>query len=97
MKGKFWRKALAAALALLIVSGGVPVKPFTDILSPVAITASATVTSVKEGADILDENKKLIYAPEEIHPFDEGNIPTTLILWVNWDGEVLEIDENALI
>lgn len=41
MKGKFWRKALAAALALLIVSGGVPVKPFTDILSPAAITAEA--------------------------------------------------------
>ena len=41
MKGKFWRKALAAALALLIVSGGVPVKPFTAIFSPVAITAEA--------------------------------------------------------
>jgi uncharacterized repeat protein (TIGR02543 family) len=41
MKGKFWRKALAAALALLIVSGGVPVKPFTEIFRPVAITADA--------------------------------------------------------
>ena len=41
MKGQFWRKALAAALALLIVSGGVPVKPFTEIFRPAAITAEA--------------------------------------------------------
>ena len=42
MKGKLWKKALAACLALLLVSGGVPIQPFTDIFSPVAITASAT-------------------------------------------------------
>ena len=54
MKGKFWRKALAAALALLIVSGGVPVKPFTDIFSPVAITASAE--GEIEGVTYIDEN-----------------------------------------
>lgn len=41
MKNHFWRKTAAGLLALLIVSGGVPVQPFTDIFSPVAITASA--------------------------------------------------------
>ena len=41
MKNHFWRKNAAGLLALLIVSGGVPVQPFTDIFSPVAITASA--------------------------------------------------------
>lgn len=41
MKGKFWRKALAAALALLIVSGGVPMQPFTQIPESTVITANA--------------------------------------------------------
>ena len=41
MNGMFWKKSLAAAMALLIVSGGVPIKPMSDIFSPVAITAEA--------------------------------------------------------
>ena len=44
MKGKFWRKALAAALALLIVSGSVPIQPFSRVLDEVAITANAAET-----------------------------------------------------
>ena len=45
MKGKFWRKALAAALALLIVSGSVPIKPISDIFGDMAITANAETTT----------------------------------------------------
>ena len=46
MNGMFWKKSLAAAMALLIVSGGVPIKPMSDIFSPVAITAEAVGESV---------------------------------------------------
>ena len=41
MKGRFWKKALAACLALLIVSGGVPVQPFSRVFERTAITANA--------------------------------------------------------
>jgi len=41
MKGRFWRKALAAVLALLVVSGNVPIRPAADLFGGVAITASA--------------------------------------------------------
>ena len=41
MKGKVLRKTLAAALALLLVSGNIPLKPVTDLFSGAAITASA--------------------------------------------------------
>ena len=57
MKGKFWRKALAAALALLIVSGSVPIKPISDIFESVAITASAegnTINIEANGQTISD-------------------------------------------
>ncbi len=41
MKGRFWRKALAAALALLVVSGNVPIRSVADLFGGAAITASA--------------------------------------------------------
>ena len=41
MKGKVLRKALEAALALLIVSGSTPIKPVADLFGGMAITASA--------------------------------------------------------
>lgn len=51
MKGKFWRKALAAAMGLLIVSGSVPIKPVSDIFGDMAITANAeTATTDTFGA-----------------------------------------------
>ena len=50
MKGRFWRKALAAALALLIVSGSTPIQPLSQMFEDIAITASAeTVTSTMFG------------------------------------------------
>ncbi len=53
MKGKFWRKALAAALALLIVSGSTPIQPLSQVFEDIAITASAesTITSVTPQLD----------------------------------------------
>ncbi len=41
MKGMLWKKALAAAAALLIVSGNAPIKPVADMFGGMAITASA--------------------------------------------------------
>ena len=41
MKGRFGRKALAAALALLVVSGNVPIRSVADLFGGAAITASA--------------------------------------------------------
>ena len=41
MKGRFWRKALAAALALLVVSGNVPIRSVANLFGSAAITASA--------------------------------------------------------
>ena len=50
MKERFWRKTLAAALALLIVSGGTPIQPLSQVFEDIAITASAeTVTSTMFG------------------------------------------------
>lgn len=41
MKGKFWRKALAASLALLIVTGSVPIKPISNVFESMVVTAEA--------------------------------------------------------
>ncbi len=41
MKGRFLRKTLAAALALLVVSGNVPIRSVADLFGGAAITASA--------------------------------------------------------
>ena len=41
MKGRIWRKATAASLALLIVSGYAPVRPAADLFMDMAITARA--------------------------------------------------------
>ncbi len=66
MKEKFWRKALAAALALVIMSGATPIKPLSQVFEDIAITASAeniegtTVTSdtttMTTGTYIVDSN-----------------------------------------
>ena len=41
MSKTIWKKALATSLALLMVSGAVPVKPVTDLASRMAVTAYA--------------------------------------------------------
>ena len=41
MKGRFWRKALAASLALLIVTGSVPIKPISNMFESMVVTAEA--------------------------------------------------------
>ena len=41
MKGRFWKRTAAGLLALLIVTGGVPVQPFSLMFDNIAITASA--------------------------------------------------------
>lgn len=41
MRGKIWRKVLAASLALLIVSGSVPIKPISNVFESMVVTAEA--------------------------------------------------------
>lgn len=41
MRGKIWRKALAASLALLIVTGSVPIKPISNMFESMVVTAEA--------------------------------------------------------
>ena len=48
MKGKFWRKALAASLALLIVTGSVPIKPISNVFESMVVTAEAVEEVTKE-------------------------------------------------
>jgi len=41
MKGRLWKNSLAAALALLVVSGNVPIRSVADLFGGAAITANA--------------------------------------------------------
>lgn len=54
MKGKFWRKALAAALALLIVSGSTPIQPLSQVFEDIAITANAETNTSTITVDSTD-------------------------------------------
>ena len=58
MKGRFWRKALAAALALLVVSGNVPIRSVADLFGGAAITASALES---EASGQCGENATWVY------------------------------------
>ncbi|MDD5947926.1 MAG: InlB B-repeat-containing protein [Oscillospiraceae bacterium] len=54
MKGRIWRKTLAAAMVLLIVSGSVPIKPISDIFGDMAITANAETATSTVNVDGTD-------------------------------------------
>ena len=41
MKGRFWKKLTAGALAALVMSGGIPMQPIADLAHEFSITASA--------------------------------------------------------
>ena len=45
MKGKLFKKALAVATSVLMLSGGVSAQPFADIFKDMAITANAETTT----------------------------------------------------
>ena len=52
MKGRFWRKAVAACLALLLVTGNVPIQPVADLFGNMAITANAETSTINvDGTD----------------------------------------------
>ena len=44
MKNRFWKKTAAGLLALLIVAGGTPIQPLSQVFEKTAITASAAST-----------------------------------------------------
>ncbi len=57
MKGRFWRKALAVATSVLMLSGGVPIQPLSQVFEDIAITASAvgnTINIEANGQTISD-------------------------------------------
>ncbi len=103
MKGRFWKKTLAACLALVIVSGGMPVMPVTDIFRPAAITASAvdTVTwnpgTVIETDTVIDGNVFV-----EISEDEKVTIESGCVVVINGDlifdeEEIRDGDEDRLI
>ena len=53
MKGKILKRVVAAALALLIVSGGVPMQPVADMFGDIAITANAEEAWSKSAANTV--------------------------------------------
>lgn len=53
MKGKILKRVVAAALALLIVSGGAPIKPVADMFGDTAITANAEEAWSKSAANTV--------------------------------------------
>jgi len=61
MRGKIWRKALAASLALLIVSGSVPIKPISNVFESMVVTAEAVeeVTKTFTIADVSNQGSGL--------------------------------------
>ncbi len=46
MKEKLFKKALAVATSVLMLSGGVPIQPLSQVFEDIAITASAEGTTV---------------------------------------------------
>jgi len=51
MKSNFWKKTAAGLMALLIVAGGMPVKPVVDLIGDTAITANAVEAVTYIGED----------------------------------------------
>ncbi len=51
MKGRIIKTAAAVALALLLVTGNVPIQPVADLFGSMAITASALDVSLQQGGD----------------------------------------------
>lgn len=75
MKGKIWKKSVAAALALLIVSGGVPIEPIADIFGDMAVSVSAATGEVDlYSCDFSDSSQWQGYNLGEsgTNEYDEG-------------------------
>ena len=71
MKGRFWRKALAAALALLIVSGSTPIQPLSQVFEDIAITASAESAITPVTPQLDSDGFYSIGPAEELYGFAE--------------------------
>ena len=99
MKGRFWRKALAAALALLVVSGNVPIKPVADLFGGAAITASAleSETSSQCGENAYfsfdtDTGKLTISGTGAMYDYSYNAMP-----WNNYKDNITSVEiENGI-
>lgn len=76
MKGKLFKKVLAASLALLIVSGSVPFQPLTDLFGDTAIATSAN-----------DNELPIVPAYSGNNKFYVTN--NTDFVTVTWNGETV--------
>ncbi len=65
MERRIWQKTLAAGLAILAVSGAVPIQPFSQMYHGVAVTANAEgnadYTFVPAKAETCTENGNIAY------------------------------------
>ena len=95
MKGRFWRKALAAALALLIVSGGTPIQPLSQVIEDIAITASAESTITPVTPQLDSDGFYSIGSAAELYGFAElvnnGNATANAKLTAD-----ITVNENVL-
>ncbi|WP_294476090.1 leucine-rich repeat protein, partial [uncultured Ruminococcus sp.] len=93
MKGRIWRKAMAAALALLIVSGSTPLKPVADLFSGTAITASAASTVDVPGS--VDTSSFEVITDVKILGADSsGDMEKLENKYKDWGWNVIKQDLN---
>ena len=93
MKGRFWRKALAATLAA-VVSGNVPIKPVADLFGGMAITASAleSETSGQCGENAFwsfdtDTGKLTISGTGAMNDYKSNTQP-----WSSYKGNITSVE-----
>ncbi|MBQ8967610.1 leucine-rich repeat domain-containing protein [Ruminococcus sp.] len=103
MKGRLWRKALAAALALLVVSGNVPIRPVADLFGGTAITASAegSETSGQCGDNaywLLDSGKLTISGTGAMYDYEyDDDTETVNSPWFAYKDNITSVEfENGI-
>jgi len=69
MRGKFWRKALAACLALTMVSGNVPALPFSQMFNTSLATANADIDTFTTSFRLGSKNYKYVKKTGQSYTF----------------------------
>ena len=98
MKEMLWKKTLAAAAALLIVSGGTPIKPVADMFGGMAITASAEEEYFGECGDnaiwsLDDAGKLTISGMGEMYDYEyEYKKGVVTSQWYSYADEITSVE-----
>ena len=69
MRGKLWRKALAACLALTMVSGNVPALPFSQMFNTSLATANADIDTFTTSFRLGSKNYKYVKKTGQSYTF----------------------------